>query len=88
LFRVIYFFFLFVVVVGPTSPLIRGRVRLAPPVPAFAPITADLFAAGPSVTVLVQPDATKSSAPTVNVTNVFMFFLSSSRVLIAKKFYN
>jgi hypothetical protein len=61
---------------GVTSPLSRGRVKLAPPVPAEAPITVSSLAFGPRVTVLVQPDATKKSAPTTIVTNVFIIIES------------
>ena len=61
-------------VVGFTSPRSRGRVKLAPPVPADAPSTVDSLAFGPNVTVLVQPDATKSAAPT-SVTITFFILI-------------
>ena len=59
-------------VAGPRVALARGRVRLAPSVPAEAPTTEASLAFGPRVTVLVQPDATKISVPTTIVTNVFI----------------
>ena len=73
--RIFYFFFLPVVsvLVGATSPLTKGRVKLAPSVPAEAPTYEASLAFGPRVTVLVQPDATKISVPTTIVTNVFIF---------------
>ena len=76
--RMFYFFFFSVVfvVAGPRVALARGRVRLAPSVPAEAPITEASLAFGPRVTVLVQPDAAKMSVPTTIVTNVFIIIKS------------
>jgi hypothetical protein len=70
-----YFFFFsgVFVLAGPRVALARGRVRLAPSVPAAAPKTEASLAFGPRVTVLVQPDAAKMSVPTTIVTNVFIF---------------
>ena len=56
------------------SALTNGTVTLAPVGEAETPTTPSLLAAVPRVTVLEQPDAAKSSIPTVSITSVFIMF--------------
>ena len=52
----------------------KGTVTLAPSAEADAPRSMSSLADVPRVTVLEQPDATKSSVPTVSVTSFFIMF--------------
>jgi len=62
-----------VAVAGAISAFTKGIVTLTPSSPADAPKSRVSLAFVPRDTVDVQPDAAKSSAPTVSVTSVFMF---------------
>ena len=74
------YFLVSVGVVGVTSPLISGSVKLAPPVPAVAPRTSVSLAFGPRVTVLEQPDATMS-IPIATVTSAFIYLFRKLEVV-------
>ena len=77
--RSVYFFLLVVASVLLVSALTKGSVTLAPAGEADAPTIPSLLADVPRVTVLEQPDATKSSAPTIIVIVFLIFCLKLNR---------